>query len=85
MSSLDAVRARCACNEGLPFADILTEASIRDVLNEHGVQFRDRVFSPGRLHHNLRTEQDLREVAVVPASGEAFVLDTNLEGVVVLE
>ena len=38
MSSLDAVRARFARNEGLPFADILTEASIRDVLNEHGVQ-----------------------------------------------
>ena len=46
MSSLDAVRARFARNEGLPFADILTAASIRDVLNEHGVQFRDRVFSP---------------------------------------
>ena len=46
MSSLDAVRVRFACNEGLPFADILTEASIRDVLNEHGVQYRDRVFSP---------------------------------------
>jgi hypothetical protein len=46
MTSLDAVRARFARNEGLPFADILTEASIRDVLNEHGVQFRDRVFSP---------------------------------------
>lgn len=46
MSTLDAVRARFARNEGLPFADILTEASIRDVLNEHGVQFRDRVFSP---------------------------------------
>jgi hypothetical protein len=46
MSSLDAVRARFARNEGLPFVDILTEASIRDVLNEHGVQYRDRVFSP---------------------------------------
>ena len=46
MSTLDAVRARFARNEGLPFADILTEASIREVLNEHGVQFRDRVFSP---------------------------------------
>jgi len=46
MSNLDAVRARFARNEGLPFADILAEASIRDVLNEHGVQFRDRVFSP---------------------------------------
>ena len=46
MTSLDAVRARFARNEGLPFADILTEASIRDVLNEHGVRYRDRVFSP---------------------------------------
>ena len=46
MSSLDAVRARFARNEGLPFADILTEASIREVLNEHGVRFRDRVFNP---------------------------------------
>ena len=46
MTSLDAVRARFARNEGLPFVDILTEASIRDVLNEHGVQFRQRVFSP---------------------------------------
>jgi len=46
MSGLDAVRARFARNEGLPFADILTEASIRDVLDEHGVRYRDRVFSP---------------------------------------
>jgi len=48
MASLDAVRARFARNEGLPFADILTEASIRDVLNERGVRFRERVFSLGR-------------------------------------
>ena len=46
MTSLDAVRARFARNEGLPFADILTETSIRDVLNEHGVKYRDRVFNP---------------------------------------
>jgi hypothetical protein len=46
MTSLDAVRARFARNEGLPVADVLTEASIRDVLNEHGVTFRDRVFNP---------------------------------------
>ena len=46
MSSLDAVRARFARNDGLPFADILTEASIQDVLNEHGVTYRDRVFNP---------------------------------------
>lgn len=46
MSSLDAMRVRFARNEGLPFADILTEARIQEVLNEHGVTFRDRVFSP---------------------------------------
>jgi hypothetical protein len=46
MSSLDTVRARFARNEGLPFADILTEVNIRDVLNKHGVQYRDRVYSP---------------------------------------
>ena len=39
MPSLDAVRARFERNEGLPFADVLTEDSIRDVLNEQGVQF----------------------------------------------
>ena len=33
-------------NEGLPFVDVLTEAKILDVLNEHGVRFRDRVFTP---------------------------------------
>ena len=46
MTSLDDVRARFAQNEGLPFADIVTEANILDVLNEHDVQFRDRVFNP---------------------------------------
>ena len=46
MTSLDRLRARFARNEGLPFADVLTEASIHDALNEHGVQYRDRVFSP---------------------------------------
>ncbi|MGI9428880.1 MAG: IS4 family transposase, partial [Bythopirellula sp.] len=46
MSSLNAVRARFSRNEGLPFANILTETSIRKVLNDHGVKFRDRVYSP---------------------------------------
>jgi hypothetical protein len=46
MSSLDAMHARFARNEGLPFADILTKASIQKVLNEYGVLYRDRVFSP---------------------------------------
>jgi len=46
MTSLEAVRARFARNEGLPFADVLTEAKIMDVLNEQGVRYRDRVFNP---------------------------------------
>jgi hypothetical protein len=46
MTSLDRLRARFARNEGLPFADVLTEPSIRDALNEHGVRYRDRVFDP---------------------------------------
>jgi hypothetical protein len=46
MTSLQEVRARFARNEGLPFADVLTEASIRDVLQEQGVSYRDRVFNP---------------------------------------
>jgi len=45
MTSLDAVRARFARDEGLPFADVLTQASIREVLNEHGVEYRDRLFN----------------------------------------
>jgi len=46
MTSLDELRARFARNEGLPFADVLTESSIRDALEDHGVRYRDRVFSP---------------------------------------
>src|SRR5436305_6720900 len=46
MISLDQLRARFARNEGLPFADVLTEPRIRDALDEHGVRYRDRVFSP---------------------------------------
>jgi hypothetical protein len=46
MTSLNEVRARFAGNEGLPFADVLTEGRIREVLNEHGVAYRDRVFGP---------------------------------------
>src|SRR3954467_10728961 len=46
MTSLDRLRARFARNDGLPFADVLTEARIHDSLDEHGVRYRDRVFSP---------------------------------------
>ena len=44
--SLDRLRARFARNDGLPFADVLTEPRIREVLDEHGVAYRDRVFTP---------------------------------------
>src|SRR6266566_5932771 len=46
MTNLEAVRARFARNTGLPFANVLTEANILDVLNDHGIKYRDRVFSP---------------------------------------
>jgi hypothetical protein len=46
MKNLKDIRARFARNEGLPFAEVLTEASILDVLNEHGVTYRDRLFNP---------------------------------------
>ena len=46
MTSFKEVRARFARDQGLPFTDSLTESSLLDALNEHGVQFRDRLFSP---------------------------------------
>ena len=46
MITLEEVRARFARGQGLPFADALTELSILDALDEHGVQYRDRLFSP---------------------------------------
>ena len=45
-TSLDRLRARFVRNDGLPFADVLTEPRIRDALDEHGVRYRDRVFNP---------------------------------------
>src|ERR1700684_2149582 len=46
MTTLQEVRARFARDQGLPFADSLSERNILDVLNEHGVQYRDRLFNP---------------------------------------
>jgi Transposase DDE domain len=46
MTTLDEVRARFAQDQGLPFSDSLSEASILAALDEHGVAFRDRIFSP---------------------------------------
>src|SRR5438046_9873340 len=46
MTTLEEVRARFARDQGLPFADSLSELRILDALNEHGVRYRDRLFSP---------------------------------------
>ena len=46
MTTLEEVRARFARDQGLPFADYLSEASILKALDEHKVRFRDRLFSP---------------------------------------
>src|SRR5438874_9997678 len=46
MTNLETVRARFTSSQGLPFAEVLTEASILKVLDEHNVEYRDRVFSP---------------------------------------
>src|SRR6516225_3886967 len=46
MMNLQEVRARFARDQGLPFADSLSELSILDALNQHGIKYRDRVFTP---------------------------------------
>jgi len=46
MTTLEEVRARFARGQGLPFADSVSEPSILDALNEHGIKYRDRVFTP---------------------------------------
>ena len=46
MTTLEEVRARFARDQGLPFADSLSEPSILDALHEYGVQYRDRRFNP---------------------------------------
>src|SRR5215469_14608405 len=65
-TSLDRLRARFVRNDGLPFADVLTEPRIHDALNEHGVQYRDRLFSPvttlwGFLSQVLSDDQSCRD------------------------
>jgi hypothetical protein len=46
LTTLQDVRDRFARDQGLPFADSLSQDSILDALNQQGVLFRDRVFSP---------------------------------------
>src|SRR3954468_5095147 len=85
-TSLDEVRARFAQNEGLPFADVLTEAGIRDALAEHGVRYRDRVFDPattiwGFLSQVLSDDHSCRDavarVIAHRAAGGAPVCSAN--------
>src|SRR3954470_5483315 len=80
--NLDQLRARFARNDGLPFADVLTEARIRDALDEHGVRYRDRVFDPvttlwGFLSQVLSDDHSCRDaVARVIAHRAAGGLET---------
>src|SRR4051794_5964906 len=46
MTSLETVRARFTSSQGLPFAEVLTEADILEVLDEHKVEYRDRLVAP---------------------------------------
>jgi len=67
MTKLEMVRARFARNEGLPFAEVLTKAKILEVLNNHGVKYRDRVFNPvttiwGFLSQVLCDDHSCRDV-----------------------
>ena len=80
--SLDQLRARFVRNDGLPFADVLTEARIRDALDEHGVRYRDRVFDPvttiwGFLSQVLSDDHSCRDaVARIIAHRAASGLET---------
>src|SRR3984885_4277448 len=65
MTTLKEVRARFARDQGLPFADSLSETSILDALNEHGFDYRDRMFGPvttiwGFLSQVLNEDQSCR-------------------------
>ena len=82
MTRLDQLRARFARNDGLPFADVLTESRIHEALDEHGVQYRDRVYSPvtttwGFLSQVLSDDHSCRDaVARIIAHRAADGLET---------
>ena len=66
MTSLETVRARFTSSQGLPFAEVLTEARILEVLDEHQVEYRDRMFGPittiwGFLSHALSDDHSCRD------------------------
>jgi hypothetical protein len=65
---LQTVRARFASSQGLPFADVLSQARILDVLSEHRVEYRDRMFGPvttirGFLSQVLSDDHSCRDAA----------------------
>jgi hypothetical protein len=67
MTRLDQLRARFARNDGLPFADVLTESRIHEALDEHGLRYRDRVYGPvtttwGFLSQVLSDDHSCRDV-----------------------
>src|SRR5881275_3210908 len=80
--SLEQLRARFARNDGLPFADVLTESRIQDALDEHGVRYRNRVFNPvttlwGFLSQVLSDDHSCRDaVARIIAHRAANGLET---------
>jgi hypothetical protein len=64
--TLNDLRVRFTENDGLPFSEVLTESSIQTVLDEHGVEFRDRLFNPlvtiwGFLSQVLSEDHSCRE------------------------
>ena len=66
MTTLEEVRARFARDHGLLFSDSLSRDSILDTLEQHGVTFRDRIFSPattiwGFLSHVLSDDHGCRD------------------------
>src|SRR3954469_867713 len=81
-TSLDRLRARFARDDGLPFADVLTESRIHDALDEHGVRYRDRVYNPvtttwGFLSQVLSDDHSCRDaVARIIAHRAASGLET---------
>jgi hypothetical protein len=82
VATLDDLRRRFSDNDGLPFSEVLTESSIQSVLDDHGIEFRDRVFNPlvtiwGFLSQVLSEDHSCRDavsriVAHRAASGQSI-------------
>ena len=82
MTTLEEVRARFARDQGLPFVASLSQDSILDALKQHGVTFRDRIFSPvttiwGFLSQVLSDDHSCRDAVARIRQRTAF---TNQRG-----